>query len=153
MKNGFDIRLQKENTILRSMTYMERLRHIYPEDRELTRNEWQQVRQYKDIIEKNNINFRRFIARFCYAFNGRNSKIHAFVIEGVSNAGKSLVARMLLHNLHPTKITKNSNGNNFRFSWLPDYYSNCVLWEEASIPKTEVDLWKSILGGEEMETC
>lgn len=56
MKNGFDIRLHKENTILRSMTYMERLRHIYPEDRELTRNEWQQERQFKDIIEKNNIN-------------------------------------------------------------------------------------------------
>lgn len=132
------------------MTYMDRLRYLYPEDSPLTRPEWKQVRQFKRIIERNNINFRKFIAQFCYVFNGVNSKIHAFVIEGVSNAGKSLVAKMLLYNLHPTKITKNSNGNNFRFSRLQD--SNSVLWEEAQVPEAEVNLWKSILGGEEMET-
>ncbi|XP_063615629.1 uncharacterized protein LOC134788728 [Penaeus indicus] len=150
LKNCHDMWLQMENDVMRNMSYLERLRYVYKEDRPLTEEEHNMVYRFVNIIEKNNIKFKDFIAKFCYVFNGLNSKIHGFVIQGVSNAGKSLVAKILLHNLHPTKITKNSSGNNFRFSRLPD--SNCVLWEEASIPSTEVDLWKSILGGEAMET-
>lgn len=107
------------------------------------------VRKFKNTIEKNNIDFKEFIAKFCYVFNNKNSKLHAFVIEGISNAGYSLVAKILLHNMNPTKITKSSAGNKFRFSRPPD--SNCALWEEASIPQG-VDMWNSILGREGMET-
>ncbi|KAK4328866.1 hypothetical protein Pmani_000756 [Petrolisthes manimaculis] len=145
----FDIWQAEQMEKLRTTKFLDILEERYPNP-VLNENEEDDIDYIFNIFRKSGIHFLNFLAGFIYIYDKHDHKKNAFVIQGKPNTGKTMLINMLLGPLHPCRLAKTSEGDRFHFSRLPS--SPSVLYEEPFINMLNINLFKSALGGEPMET-
>jgi hypothetical protein len=72
-------------------------------------------------------------------------KINCIVLEGYTNAGKSLIVDNLVGICKPKEIPRERDNSGFHLDQLPA--ASCALFEEPLITPTNVGTWKLLLEG------
>lgn len=90
------------------------------------------------------------MAWVCAIKDMRYQKINALVLEGCTNAGKSLLLRNITAVFYPTEIPRERDYSNFHLDQLPTATS--ALFEEPIITPNNVNTWKLLLEGAETST-
>lgn len=79
----------------------------------------------------------------------RHNKINTLVLQGASNTGKSLLAKLIVGGYNVGTVARTTESNNFIFQNLLG--KTVGLMEEPFITKMTVNDFKQLLGGERME--
>jgi len=77
-------------------------------------------------------------------------KINSIVLEGYTNAGKSLIIENLISVCRPEQIPRDRDNSSFHLDQLPS--ASCALFEEPKITPTKVGTWKLLLEGTMVKT-
>lgn len=80
----------------------------------------------------------------------RYEKRNTIVLEGYTNAGKSLITENLLFNCKPEEIPREKDNSTFHLDQLPN--ANYVIFEEPLITPTNVGTWKLLMGRRTIKT-
>lgn len=80
----------------------------------------------------------------------RYMKINAIVLEGYTNAGKSLIIENMIGICHPEEIPRERDNSGFHLDQLPA--ASCALFEEPLITPVNVGTWKLLLEGKTVKT-
>lgn len=103
-----------------------------------------------ELFEKNNINIIEFLAWVTTIKNMELIKINGLVLEGPTNAGKSMIIDNVIRPLKPEDIPRERDNNGFHLDQLP--FAACVIFEEPIITPTNVGTWKLLLEGKITKT-
>jgi len=80
----------------------------------------------------------------------RYMKVNSIVLEGYTNAGKSLIVENLIGVCRPEEIPRERDNSGFHLDQLPS--ASCALFEEPLITPTNVGTWKLLLEGKVVKT-
>jgi hypothetical protein len=80
----------------------------------------------------------------------RYMKINSIVLEGYTNAGKSLIVENLIGVCRPEEIPRERDNSGFHLDQLPA--ASCALFEEPLITPTNVGTWELLLKGKVVKT-
>lgn len=97
------------------------------------------------IFDENKLDMIEFFAWLQIIRNKQIKKINTLVIQGPTNAGKSLITRCILEPLKPELIPRENDNSQFKMDQLPN--STAVLFEEPVITPNNVGTWKLIMEG------
>lgn len=103
-----------------------------------------------NLFEKNKINIIEFFAWVVAIKNMDFIKINGLVLEGPTNAGKSMIIDNIVRPLKPEDIPRERDNNGFHLDQLP--FAACVIFEEPIITPTNVGTWKLLLEGKITKT-
>lgn len=102
------------------------------------------------MFKENNINIIHFLAWNEIIKTKRYKKINGMVLEGITNAGKSLILDNLLAMVKPEEIPRERDNSGFHLDQLPG--AGSVLFEEPMITPVNVGTWKLLLEGKTIKT-
>lgn len=102
------------------------------------------------ILKENNINIYEFLAWNEIIKTQRYMKRNAIVLEGYTNAGKSLLIENILYHCKPEEIPRERDNSSFHLDQLPN--ASCAIFEEPIITRTDVGTWKLLLKGKIVKT-
>jgi hypothetical protein len=88
------------------------------------------------IFNENNIPLLEFLAWNACIKDMRYTKINTLVPQGLTNAGKSLIADTLINICQPEEITRERDNSGFHFDQLPE--ASGVIFEEPCITPINV---------------
>lgn len=100
-------------------------------------------------MEVNNINIEQFKKDVKMIMEQGHKKINTLVLQGQSNTGKSLLAKLIIGGYNVGTVARTTESNNFIFQNLLG--KTVGLMEEPFITKMTVNDFKQLLGGERME--
>jgi len=98
----------------------------------------------------NDIDMIEFLPRNEIVKTQRYMKINCVVLEGYTNAGKSLIVDNLIGICKPEEIPRERDNSGFHLDQLPA--AACALFEEPIITPTNVGTWKLLLEGKVVKT-
>lgn len=78
------------------------------------------------------------------------TKINGLVLQGFTNAGKSLLIDITIASLKPEEIPRERDNNGFHLDQLP--FASAALFEEPMITPINVGTWKLLLEGKSIKT-
>jgi hypothetical protein len=104
----------------------------------------------ENLFTLNNINIIEFLAWNEIIKTQRYMKVNSMVLEGYTNAGKSLIIDNLIGLCQPEEIPRERDNSGFHLDQLPS--AICVLYEEPIITPTNVGTWKLLLEGKVVKT-
>lgn len=102
------------------------------------------------LFEENDIDVIDFMAWNEIIKTQRYTKINAVVLQGPTNAGKSLIIQEFLGQFHLEEICRERDNSGFHLDQLP--FSVGVLFEEPCITPTNVGTWKLLFEGKVVKT-
>ena len=102
------------------------------------------------LFSSNNIDLPEFLAWNSAIKNMRYMKINTLVLQGLTNAGKSLIADTLISLCHPEEISRERDNSGFHLDQLPE--ASAVIFEEPCITPTNVGTWKLLFEGKLVKT-
>ena len=102
------------------------------------------------LFKSNNINLQEFLAWNSIIKNMRYMKINTLVLQGPTNAGKSLIADTLVSLCKPEEISRERDNSGFHLDQLPE--ASAVIFEEPCITPTNVSTWKLLFEGKLVKT-
>lgn len=91
------------------------------------------------LFNSNNIDLPEFLAWNSIIKNMRYMKINTLVLQGPTNAGKSLIADTLVSLYHPEEISRERDNSGFHLDQIPE--ASAVIFEEPCITPTNVGTW------------
>jgi hypothetical protein len=130
---------------LKNTSYMD-----YLTDKITPSEDWEHIEWLDTFYKVNNINIPEFYGSFIVIQDMMVHKINSFVLEGVSNAGKSTLIKALIDKFQPETIQREASDNQFQFSELVE--ATCALIEEPLIGLKTVNTYKELLGGAKLTT-
>ena len=80
----------------------------------------------------------------------RYTKINALVLQGPTNAGRSLIADALVGLCKPEEVSRERDNSGFHFDQLPE--ASAVIFEEPCITPVNVGTWKLLFEGKQIKT-
>jgi hypothetical protein len=102
------------------------------------------------LFRINNIDIIDFLAWNEIVKSQRYMKINSIVLQGYTNAGKSLIIDNLISVCNPEQIPRDRDNSRFHLDQLPS--SACVLFEEPTITPVNFGTWKLLLEGKTVKT-
>lgn len=102
------------------------------------------------LFKSNDISIIEFLAWQEVIKCKRYTKINGMVLEGKTNAGKSLLIEAIWGPTKPEEIPRERDGNSFHLDQLP--CSTVALFEEPLITPINVGTWKLMLEGKQIKT-
>ena len=109
-----------------------------PNDPEV--NKW-----WSNLFEANRINPIEFLQKFFIVGDKIEHKKNAFILQGPTNCGKSLLFGLLTDGMSITPMTRDNGKNSF---WLQSCLEDdFILYEEPMIAPENVNTWKLLLEG------
>lgn len=103
------------------------------------------------MFKENEIDLIEFMAWNEIIKTKRYMKINSLVLEGYTNAGKTLVVHSLIRTtIEPEYIPRERDNSGFQFDQLPN--ANAALFEEPIITPNTVGTWKLLLEGNTIKT-
>ena len=103
------------------------------------------------LFKQNEIDIVEFMAWNEIIKTRRYMKINCLILEGYTNAGKTLVVQSLIRNtIEPEYIPRERDNSGFQFDQLPN--ANAALFEEPIITPNTVGTWKLLLEGNTIKT-
>lgn len=102
------------------------------------------------LFRSNNLDIIEFYTWLVCIKNMTFIKINGLVLEGHTNAGKSLIIDNTVGPLRPEEIPRERDNNGFHLDQLP--FSACALFEEPMITPVNVGTWKLLLEGKQIKT-
>nr|AJI02597.1 non-structure protein 1 [Mosquito densovirus HB-3] len=102
------------------------------------------------LFKENNINIIHFLAWNEIIKTKRYKKINGMVLEGITNAGKSLILDNLLAMVKPEEIPRERDNSGFHLDQVPG--AGSILFEEPMITPVNVGTWKLLLEGKTIKT-
>lgn len=109
-----------------------------------------QIEWIEYLFESNDLSLIEFFAWLECVKNMRYIKINGLVLEGHTNAGKSLIIDNTVGPLKPEEIPRERDNNGFHLDQLP--FAACALFEEPMITPVNVGTWKLLLEGKQIKT-
>lgn len=98
-----------------------------------------------NILKANKIDIAHFFATFILIQSMTLQKINTFVLQGLTNTGKSMIMGLLTEHLDSSTIHREKDKTSFHLDELPAATS--VLFEEPIIDQTNVGTWKQLMEG------
>lgn len=111
---------------------------------------FENVQWLNQLLLSNNIQPQELLAKFILVKNMTLQKINTFVIQGVTNTGKSMFLNLLLEDCDAATITREKGKTSFHLDELPT--STVVLFEEPVLDPTNIGTWKSLIEGAKIQT-
>jgi hypothetical protein len=108
------------------------------------------IRWLRYLFRVNNIDMIEFLAWNGCTKTMRYMKINSIVLEGYTNAGKSLIVEKLIGVCRPEEIPRERDNSGFHLDQLPA--ASCALFEEPLITPPNVGTWKLLLEGKVVKT-
>jgi len=108
------------------------------------------IRWLRYLFRVNNNDLVEFLAWNECIKTMRYMKINSIVLEGYTNAGKSLIVENLIGVCRPEEIPREQDNSGFHLNQLPA--ASCALFEEPLITPTNVGTWKLLLEGKVVKT-
>lgn len=102
------------------------------------------------LMKENDIDDIEFLAWNEAIKDKRYVKINSLVLQGPTNAGKSLIAETLLGPIKPEEIPRERDNSGFHLDQLPE--ASAALFEEPLITPITVGTWKLLLEGKTIKT-
>lgn len=102
------------------------------------------------LFRENEIDMIHFLAWNEIIKTCRYVKINGLVLEGLTNAGKSLIIDNIIGPAQPEEIPRERDNSGFHLDQLPG--AACALFEEPMITPTNVGTWKLLLEGKTVKT-
>ena len=103
-------------------------------------NQW-----WSNLFDMNMINPIEFLTKFFAIGDKRDHKKNAFILQGPTNCGKSMLFRLLTEGMSITPMTRDNGKNAF---WLQSCLDDkFILYEEPMIAPENVNTWKLLLEG------
>nr|AVM80379.1 non-structural protein 1 [Ambidensovirus sp.] len=102
------------------------------------------------MFKENNIDIIHFLSWNEIIKTKRYKKINGIVLEGITNAGKSLILDNLLAEVRPEEIPRERDNSGFHLDQIPG--AGSVLFEEPMITPVNVGTWKLLLEGKRIKT-
>ena len=102
------------------------------------------------LLNENGIDLPEFLAWNTCMKDMRYTKINTLVLQGPTNAGKSLIADALVGICQPEEITGERDNSGFHFDQLPE--ASAVIFEEPCITPVNVGTWKLLFEGKQIKT-
>ena len=102
------------------------------------------------LFRKNNLSLSTFLYWVTQIKNMTFTKINGLVLEGFTNAGKSLLIDIAIQPCKPEEIPRERDNNGFHLDQLP--FASCALFEEPLITPINVGTWKLLLEGKTIKT-
>lgn len=99
-----------------------------------------------DLLTENKINHEDFIKKLVNVLDRKIDKINAFVLEGPTNTGKSLLCSLIIHPYTFGTASRRGDQTNFHLENL--LHKTIAVMEEPRITGITVDDFKQLLGGE-----
>jgi len=103
-----------------------------------------------NLFIENNIDIVEFFAWSTVIKNKKFKKINCLVLQGPTNAGKTLIAQQYFKLAHPEEIPRERDNSGFHLDQLP--YASAALFEEPLITPTNIGSWKLLLEGAMVKT-
>jgi len=104
----------------------------------------------KYLFEENGLDMIEFFAWSTAIKDMRYTKINTLVLQGPTNAGKSLIADALVGLIHPEEVSRERDNSGFHFDQLPE--ASAVIFEEPFITPVNVGTWKLLFEGKQIKT-
>lgn len=101
-------------------------------------------------MEENEIDIPNLLAWFEIIRNKTLKKINCMVIQGPTNAGKSLFIRSLTDLIKAEQMPRENDNSQFKLDQLPT--ATCAVFEEPLITPNNVGTWKLLTEGAEVTT-
>ena len=103
-------------------------------------NQW-----WSNLFDMNLINPIEFLTKFFAIGDKLDHKKNAFILQGPTNCGKSMLFRLLTEKMSITPMTRDNGKNAF---WLQSCLDDkFILYEEPMIAPENVNTWKLLLEG------
>ena len=102
------------------------------------------------LLQENKIDLIEFLTWAKHIKDKRYTKIKTLVLEGPTNAGKSLIADTLFNTCKPEEVSRERDNSGFHFDQLPE--ASGVIFEEPCITPINVGTWKSLFEGKQVKT-
>jgi len=102
------------------------------------------------LFEQNQIDLIDFFVWNTCIKDMRYTKINTLVVQGPTNAGKSLIADSLIGICKPEEVSRERDNSEFHFDQLPE--ASCVIFEEPCITPVNVGTWKLLFEGKQIKT-
>ena len=103
-------------------------------------NQW-----WSNLFDMNLINPIDFLTKFFAIGDKLDHKKNAFILQGPTNCGKSMLFRLLTEKMSITPMTRDNGKNAF---WLQSCLDDkFILYEEPMIAPENVNTWKLLLEG------
>lgn len=102
------------------------------------------------VFEENNIDIVHFMSWNKIIKTKRYVKMNGLVLEGPTNAGKSLIIDNLIEPTKPEEIPRERDNSRFHLDQLPG--ASGALFEEPIITPTNIGTWKLLLQGKIVKT-
>ena len=100
---------------------------------------------WSNLFDQNRINPINFLNKFFVIGDKIEHKKNAFILQGPTNCGKSLLFRLLTDGMSITPMTRDNGKNSF---WLQSCLDDdFILYEEPMIAPENVNTWKLLLEG------
>lgn len=120
------------------------------EDNEFTENDIKGAEWLLILFNKNNINIIEFFAWHEIIKTHRYTKINTIVLNGPTNAGKSMLLELMIKPLKPEEIPRERDNSSFHLDQLPA--ATVATFEEPLITPTNVGTWKLLMEGKPIKT-
>lgn len=108
------------------------------------------MRWIENLFVRNELDIVEFFAWLSSVKNQTFIKINTLVLEGHTNAGKSLTIDGTVGPLKPEEIPRERDNTGFHLDQLP--FAACALFEEPMITPVNVGTWKLLLEGKRVST-
>ena len=102
------------------------------------------------LFTENGIDLPEFLAWNACIKDMRYTKINTLVLQGPTNAGKSLIADALVSICQPEEITREKDNSGFHLDQLPE--ASAVIFEEPCITPVNAGTWKLLFEGKQIKT-
>lgn len=100
----------------------------------------------KFMLQENKINLIEFLAWAEIIKTKRYNKVNAIVLQGPTNAGKTMILHTLYKDFKATTVPRQNDNSQFHLDQLPT--AAAVLFEEILLTPVNVGVWKLLLEGQ-----
>lgn len=128
----------------------EELKNIQKDDDTIPSDLIEKIEWLEYLIKENEIDMIDFLTWNECIKDMRYIKINSLVLQGPTNAGKSLIADTLLGPIRPEEIPRERDNSGFHLDQLPE--ASAALFEEPLITPVNVGTWKLLLEGKTIKT-
>ena len=125
--------------------------HNYMDNHETIEDNFHAICDWLNYLcTENGIDLPEFLAWNACIKDMRYTKINTLVLQGPTNAGKSLIADALVSICQPEEITREKDNSGFHLDQLPE--ASAVIFEEPCITPVNVGTWKLLFEGKQIKT-
>ena len=125
--------------------------HSYMEKHETIEETFHECVEWLEyLLQENEIDIAEFLAWNSCIKDMRYTKINTLVLQGPTNAGKSLIADALVSICQPEEIIRERDNSGFHLDQLPE--ASAVIFEEPCITPVNVGTWKLLFEGKQIKT-